>query len=461
MRTMQCLGRTKSLERCKSRARFLVCHRHTLQLVVLLLITIPGLSVYKIYIKPIVSNGAQDDTLSDIAIQPFTENDSAFKVLILPFDPLEDCSTRESDLAKAVYKRLVSLKEQDTFEISVKYETTQACPATFAEGRDIGNDFNADLVIWGETYEKCLLDTAKACLKYVLLKEARYKIERVGSTDIQRFASVAEITQGYLQKDSDYIIYWTLGLEAYTKNDYTTALEYFEKIEAAFSEQYQELFFYLGFICSELNQYDKSADAYKAVININPDYADAHYNYAILLYKHFQDYGGAKQHYLQALRVNPDYADAHNNYATLLMDDLQDYEGAREHYLKALRVNPNYADAHYNYAILLHKHFQDYGGAKQHYLQALRVNPDYAGAYNNYATLLMDHLQDYEGAREYYLKALRVNPDLAQAHNNFAILLYRHFQDYNGAKQHYLKACELNSTLRNQEADTIFGVAAK
>ena len=58
---MQCLGRTKNLGRCKNRAKFLVCHRHTLQLVVLLLITIPGLSVtynsvYKIYFKPIVSN---------------------------------------------------------------------------------------------------------------------------------------------------------------------------------------------------------------------------------------------------------------------------------------------------------------------------------------------------------------------------------------------------------------------
>ena len=45
-------------------------------------------------------NSTPPEPYRHIAVsQPFAENDSAFKVLILPFDPLEDCSTQESDLA--------------------------------------------------------------------------------------------------------------------------------------------------------------------------------------------------------------------------------------------------------------------------------------------------------------------------------------------------------------------------
>jgi len=200
------------------------------QAFVFLVVTLPAIyGTYRTIYKDIIPKS--DVTLSQRGvIKPFPQDDPSFKILILPFDPLEDCTIQDTDMGKTIFKRLVELKEQDSLNISVRYETNQSCPSGFEEGESIGKGLNADLVLWGETYERCAIDTLKACLRYVLLGGENIPIGTHGSTDIQSVPSMTDISQGYLQKNIDYVVFWTLGSEAYTQGRYRTAVARFDRV---------------------------------------------------------------------------------------------------------------------------------------------------------------------------------------------------------------------------------------
>jgi len=187
-----------------------------------------------------------------------------------------------------------------------------------------------------------------------------------------------------------------------------------------------------------------SEEHYKKALEIDPNNADAHNNYAILLID-LDRKNEAEEHYKKALEIKPDYGDAHYNYANLLVD-LERKNEAEEHYKKALETKPDDSEAHYNYAILL-VNLGRKSEAEEHYKKALEIKPDYADAHNNYALLLID-LDRKNEAEEHYKKALEIKPDDADAHNNYANLLVD-LERKNEAEEHYKKALETKPDYAN------------
>ena len=80
----------------------------------------------------------------------------------------------------------------------------------------------------------------------------------------------------------------------------------------------------------------------------------------------------AENHYKKALEIDPDYALAHFNLANLY-DEQGDSPNALVHYQEALRLHPNYADAHYNVA-LLYQSLRDILGAMRHWRAFLKLD---------------------------------------------------------------------------------------
>ena len=60
----------------------------------------------------------------------------------------------------------------------------------------------------------------------------------------------------------------------------------------------------------------------------------------------------AEEHYKKAIELNPNYAVAHSNYANLLTG-LKRFNEAEKHYLDAIKANPNLAEVHGAYGLLL------------------------------------------------------------------------------------------------------------
>ena len=158
----------------------------------------------------------------------------------------------------------------------------------------------------------------------------------------------------------------------------------------------------LGASAAQIGQLDQAIVAFKRVLAIKPDYADAYNNMGNAL-KEQGKLEEAIEAYNKALAIKPDYAEAYNNMGVTLKEQGK-LEEAIEAYNKALAIKPDYAEAYYNMGNAL----QEQGKleeAIEAYNKALAIKPDYAEAYNNMGVTLQEQGK-LEEAIEAYNKAL-------------------------------------------------------
>jgi len=127
-----------------------------------------------------------------------------------------------------------------------------------------------------------------------------------------------------------------------------------------------------------------------------------------------RDFEGAKNDFQKAIELDPNYAFAHNNLALLLIKNFGDKEGAKFHYEKAIELDPKNANTHFNYAFLLRDYFNDRKGARAEFEKALVINPYFAEGQFNYALILKD-AGEKDAAKKHYISATKLNPKLVNA----------------------------------------------
>src|SRR2546425_350604 len=76
------------------------------------------------------------------------------------------------------------------------------------------------------------------------------------------------------------------------------------------------------------------------------------------------DLAAAEAHYREAIRLDPNYAEAHYSYAILLADR-DDVNAAMSEYRKAIAIQKDYAEAHFNLALLLRRKGDKTGEVKE------------------------------------------------------------------------------------------------
>ena len=62
----------------------------------------------------------------------------------------------------------------------------------------------------------------------------------------------------------------------------------------------------------------------------------------------------AQEHLEKAIQIHPEFADAHYELA-LLLKDKKEFEKSKEHFLKTIEIRPEFPVAHFNFALLLHE----------------------------------------------------------------------------------------------------------
>lgn len=138
----------------------------------------------------------------------FEGSPGTFKILLLPFLPLENCTIKDTQIEKAIESRFLELNEKDNLDISVKFLDIGECPDGYDTARRIMQEAGADMVIWGDLYEQCTGDH-EGCLKYVAnLKLGGGK----GASDVERF-QLSDIKEGKLLKDVDVVVYTGIALK--------------------------------------------------------------------------------------------------------------------------------------------------------------------------------------------------------------------------------------------------------
>ena len=190
----------------------------------------------------------------------------------------------------------------------------------------------------------------------------------------------------------------------------------------ALKEQYPEAFIiwnFLGAAHKGLGRVQAASEAFKKVIELNPDYADGYSNLGVTL----KDQGKleeAIEAFNKALAIKPDYTEAYYNMGVTLQDQGK-FDEATGAYKKALSLKPDYAEGYYNMGITL-KEQGKFDEAITSYNKALSLKPDYAEGFYNMGVTLQEQGK-FDEAITSYEKVLSLKPNYADAYNNMGITL--------------------------------------
>ena len=203
----------------------------------------------------------------------------------------------------------------------------------------------------------------------------------------------------------------------------------------------------------EEGKLDKAELLYKKVIELNPDYIDAHYNLALLL-NNLGRPNDALIHYNIAISLKPEFFEAHNNLGAIMWN-LRKFEQAEASYKKAIKLKPDYIEPYNNLGLVLFK-LEKFSEAEKIFKTAINIKSDYPESYNNLGILLsnLNRLDEAEvsykkaidlksnfphallnlgnvqknqhrlsEAEASYRQAIKLNPNYIEAQNNLKILL--------------------------------------
>jgi Flp pilus assembly protein TadD len=129
----------------------------------------------------------------------------------------------------------------------------------------------------------------------------------------------------------------------------------------------------------------EAAAELRRAVELSPELASAHYNYATLLMQQAK-LPEAVAEFTEAVRLKPVYPEAEGNLGVALMTLGQSAEGL-VHLKNQARFDPQNPGAHFNLALALAAQHQSAGAAAE-YRQTLALNPNHAPALSNLAWLL-------------------------------------------------------------------------
>ena len=203
--------------------------------------------------------------------------------------------------------------------------------------------------------------------------------------------------------------------------------------------------------CKNQSNLQEALDHYKTAIQLKPEFTQAYINIGNTMVTQ-GDLDQAIEHYQQAIRLDPGYISAYNNLGSALQRQVKIKESIAC-YRKAVLLDPSIAESHYNLGTALQDNGQ-FRDAIDSYRKALHCKPDHIEAHNNLGNAL--HLVgQITEAQRHFQQALALKPDYAEAHNNLGKTLSES-GDYTGALEHYQKALTLKPDYAEAHSNLLF-----
>ena len=195
----------------------------------------------------------------------------------------------------------------------------------------------------------------------------------------------------------------------------------------------------IGACQAEKNEFDQAIGSYKEALEMNPNYAKAHYNLAAVFHKT----GVLKKailSYERAIDIDPNFAEAINNLGAVYVD-LNEEEKASSCFKKATKIKPNYLEPFISLGIL-NQNMGETSEAILHFEAALALDPFIFEVHNNLG-VLFETMGQINDAESHFRKALSINPNLAEAYQNLGNI-YKDQGEFNKAIEEYENALMLD-----------------
>ena len=199
--------------------------------------------------------------------------------------------------------------------------------------------------------------------------------------------------------------------EFFNKGHYQKAINSLQNLNLKYPKQ--PLLFNLAGVCfKELNDIDAAIKMLNIAISLNSNYAEAHYNLAVI-FQSLKQNDAAIESYKKAISISPKYHDAHNNLGNVFLD-LGLLDSAIESLEWAVACKYDFAEA-YNNLGNAYNEYGDTSKAINNYQKAIKFNKSYAKAYFNLALVYKD-LGDKVNFIKNIEKALSLNSDWGHAY---------------------------------------------
>ena len=228
-----------------------------------------------------------------------------------------------------------------------------------------------------------------------------------------------------------------LAIDLINQDNFSEAEAIYREIIAAGTSNHA-VYGNLAAICGMQGRFDELIVLLKRVLELKPDYPDAHNSLGIALQKQ-GDLVAAIASYSKALELKPNYPAAHYNLGNALKGQ-DDLAAAIASYNKALELKPDYLEAHYNLGNAL-KEQGDLAAAIASYSKALEIKPSCPDAYNGLGSAFKEQ-GNLAAAIGSYNKAVELKPDHPDAHYNLGVVLQEQ-GDLEGAISSYNTALEI------------------
>lgn len=416
--------------------------------------------IEKNYFFPISEKKSMDNIIIDVYSDRLIFFDSTkFSILILPFQLLQNCTIKETGIEETIRTRLNSMAEFDSLNIEVTTLLAGIkCPKTYNEARDIGNMYNANLVVWGDLYENCFSDSLKSCVKYAVIDTPIKSLNEKGETSIRR-NTLDNIGRGELQLDVDYIIYYSLALEASFEDNHALSISYCEKIINDIDPTSASTYTTLGY------SYYKEGDELGAelsfikAISFDSTKSGAYMNLG-MLYHEQKKYPLAEKNFQTAILNDPNNPQIRSAYGSLLIN-LKEYEKAEKEIKKSISLDPKHISGYVTLGnFYTHTQKNNQPMARYYYKKALKINPNFKLAHFIRHNFGRTYLQEgkLDSAEFYLRKNLELSPNFAASY--FVLgQVYIERENLDSAQSLYLKSCKLMPEWRTPRFDSIFQIS--
>ncbi|MFB0564589.1 MAG: tetratricopeptide repeat protein [Candidatus Aminicenantaceae bacterium] len=262
--------------------------------------------------------------------------------------------------------------------------------------------------------------------------------------DLRDFAKAAEMYEDYinLKPETMWAGYLRLGL-------CRAELGQFEEAIAAFKEALKEkpvdvkINYNLAEAYYKSKQYDKAAEAYNKLMQINPEQATTYYGKKVKMYDEAGMFDNAIEAAKQVCELNPESELAVYNLG-IMYSKQGKYNESIETFRHALTIRPNYDLAYYNIG-LNYFNLKKFKEAVEAFEKFVAITPDNADAWYNIGVGYMQ-LKKFDKSLEPLRKSIELRPDYDYAHYNLAIT-YLNLQDSYSAREVYKTLLNINPEL--------------
>lgn len=153
----------------------------------------------------------------------------AFKVLVLPFRTIDDCTIRDAGVEHALVEHIREIARRDSIRIHAIAFTPANCPAGLDSVYQLGLSMGADLVLWGDLYESCATDTVSTCISTLpIAKEFMALGGQPHRTSVK--STLLQLAMSGLRLDVDFIALYTVGMRDLKAGEYVRSARYFQKV---------------------------------------------------------------------------------------------------------------------------------------------------------------------------------------------------------------------------------------